>query len=105
MAVGVDDDLGRPEWCLEGRKAVVEDGDLEARKGDLARLAAGAGGVQRTVVARGKERALLAVDRVDDLLAAQLLEAQLAHGDSGSRVYSRSARPSSLTCLATTTGP
>ena len=79
MVVGVDDHLGRALGRLEGGEAVVEDGDLERREGDLGRRPPGRRGAQRAVLARGQERALLAVDRVDDLLAAQLVEAQLAH--------------------------
>ncbi len=79
MVVGVDDHLGGAVRRLEGGEAVVEDGDLEAREGDLGRRPAGQRGVERAVVAGGQERAFLAVDRVDDLLAAQLGEAQLAH--------------------------
>ena len=83
MVVGVDDHLRRPVRRLEGREAVVEDGDLERRqKGISVWAPAGARGAQRAVVARGQEGALLAVDRVGDLLAAQLVEAQLAHGRS-----------------------
>ncbi len=53
------------------------------------------------MVARGQERAVLTVDRIDDLLAAQLVEAQFAHVVLRSaRVYRISARPSSLSSRA-----
>ena len=47
-------------------------------------------------LARGQERAVLAVDRVDDLLAAQLVEALFAHAGSPSFAGARSdASPAS----------
>ena len=85
MIVGVHDHLGRAVGRLEGGEAVVEHGDLEARRtGSRSAGPPGRGRAQRAVVARRQEGAVLAVDRVDDLLAAQLLEAQLAHARSAS---------------------
>ena len=75
MVVGVDDDLGRAVGRLEGGKAVVEDRDLEGGERDLGLRSSRSRRAQRAVIARRQERALLAVDRVVDLLAAQLVEA------------------------------
>jgi hypothetical protein len=58
------------------------------------------------VIARGQESAILAVDRVGDLLAAQLVEAQLAHLRGGStELYRIRARPSSLLSRSIASGP
>ena len=84
MIVGVHNDLGRPLGRLERGEAVLENRDLKCRKRNLRLRAPGLRCAQRAVVARRQECALLAVDRVDDLLAPQLLEAQFAHRDSGS---------------------
>jgi hypothetical protein len=78
VVVGVDDHLGGTGRRLESREAVLEDDDLEARARDLGRLAARPGGAQRAVLAARQEGAILAVDRVDDLLVAQLVVADLA---------------------------
>ena len=82
MGIGVDDDLGRPQRRLERGEAVVKDSDLEGRHGDLGLRAAGPRRVERTVFARGQKGTVLPVDRVDDLLSAELVEAQLAHRPS-----------------------
>ena len=85
VVVGVDDHLGGAERRLERGEAVVEHGDLECRERDLGLRSPRLGGVERAVLARRQERAVLAVDRIDDLLAAQLLEAQLAHAGGRAR--------------------
>jgi hypothetical protein len=81
--VCVHDDLGRAVRGLEGGEAIVEDRDLEGGDGDLCFVSrpplSGARGAQRAVVAIRQEGALLPVDGVGDLLAAQLLEAKLTH--------------------------
>ena len=79
VRIGVDDDLGRPQRRLERGEAIVKDGDLEGGHRDLGLRAAGPRRVQRAVFARGQKGAVLPVDRVDDLLSAELVEAQLAH--------------------------
>ena len=79
MLVGIDDHLRRSERRLKSGEAIVENRDLEGGKRDLGRGCARAGGTQRAVVGRRQERAVLTVDRVVHLLAAQLVEAQLAH--------------------------
>src|ERR1019366_4138349 len=113
MVVGVDHDLGRPRRRLEAREEVVEDDDLIRREGDLGLWPARARRTQRAVILGRQERAVLAVDRVDDLLAAQLVEAPQAHARSGvaprlggsARSKRISARPSSLTIRRTSSGP
>jgi hypothetical protein len=83
VIVGVDDDLGGADGRLEGREAVLEDDDLEGRASDLGGLSAGPRGAQRAMIGRRQEGAVLALDRVDDLLVAQLVVADLAQ-DAGS---------------------
>jgi len=77
--VCVHDHLGCAVRRLEGGEAIVEDRDLEGGDGDLGGRPSRAGRAQRAVVAIGQEGALLPVDRIGDLLAAQLIEAKLAH--------------------------
>ena len=84
VVVRVHDHLGRPLGRLERRKAVVEHHDLKCGKRDLGLWTARLRRAQRAVIARRQKRALLAVDRIDDLLTPQLLEAELAHRDPGS---------------------
>ena len=84
VLVGVDHDLGRAIGRLERREAVVENGDLERGERDLGRGMPGAGGTQGTVALGRQERSLLAMDRVDNLLTAQLVEPTLAHTSSPS---------------------
>ena len=101
MIIGVDNDLGRSLGGLEGREAVLEDGDLKRGERDLGRRTAGPRRAERAVFGVRQEGALLAVDGVDDVLPAQLVEAPHAHA----RANRISARPSSLSTRTRLSGP
>lgn len=89
VLIRVDDDLRGTVAVREGREPIVEDRYLEALERDFGGRAARPCRAQRAVVGGRQEGALLPVNRVDDLLTAELVEAALAHPDRDPRPASR----------------